>query len=311
MKPQILIKTAKDWFEFSKSKTGQLDYVGKWEKNALPDVQGAQEFVSSSFFSPSWYVYVQNALNCNPTIYVAPDVDVSEKDLFDYLVHIGPVLAAVEAKDSHLAGHLFLRRYEVFTKFPQLTQFILEPICVEIFFSLAYGRMCNTDLDEISLIFESAKKKLEYDSSREDLDQAMMRYFKKNSVTFTVPLVGTNFYHWDDNIEPEALSKLTDNLSSEDLPVVAEKIRNAKHCFYESLKVSVQAEPYNRVDKNSILVCIENVEAKLFGNPGLEKAGHIRALAAQIIREAKPSKMSYDCKLSSLSYREIVVQFTV
>lgn len=39
MNAQILIKTANDWFEFTKSKTGQLDYVGKWEKNALPDVK--------------------------------------------------------------------------------------------------------------------------------------------------------------------------------------------------------------------------------------------------------------------------------
>ena len=149
MKPQILIKTAKDWFEFSKSKTGQLDFVGKWENNALPDVQGAQEFVSSTFFSPSWYVYVQNALNCNPTIYVAPDVDVSDKDLFDYLVHIGPVLAAVEAKDSLLAGELFLRRREVFEKYAQLTQYILEPLCVEILFSLCYGKMNNLEPDDI------------------------------------------------------------------------------------------------------------------------------------------------------------------
>ena len=311
MNAQILIKTANDWFEFSKSKTGQLDYVGKWEKNALPNVEGAQEFISSTLHSPCWYVYIQSELNCNPTVYVAPEVDVSDKDTFDYLIHIGPVLAAVEAKNSLLAGELFLRSHEVFEKFAQLTQYILEPLCVEILFSLSYGKLKNIDPDNIPLIFESAKKKLDFDSSRENLDQAFMRYFKKNTATLTLPLVGTNFYHWDENIEPEALSKLTDNLSPEDLPAAAEKIRNAKHNFYESLKVSVQAEPYNHVDKNSILVCIENVEAKLFGNPGLEKAGHIRALAAKIIRESKPKKMSYTCKLSALSYREIVVQFTL
>ena len=311
MNAQILIKTANDRFEFTKSKTGQLDFVGKWDKNDKPRVDDAQEFISSTFFSPAWYVFIQNELNCNPTVYVAPDVDVSDKDLFDYLVHIGPVLAAVEAKNSLLAGECFLRRREVFEKYAQLTQYILEPLCVEIMFSLCYGRMNNLDPDDIPLIFENAKKKLDFDSSRENLDQALMRYIKKNSVTLSLPLVGTNFYHWDDDIEPEALSKLTDNLSPEDLPAAAEKILKAKQSFYESLKVSVQAEPYNRVDKNSILVCIENVGAKLFGNPGLEKAGHIRALAAQIIREAKPKKMSFSCKLSSLSYREIVIQFTV
>ena len=311
MNAQILIKTANDWFEFTKSKTGQLDFVGKWEKNNLPNVEDYQQFISSTYFSPRWYVFIQTALNCNPTIYVSSEVDVSDKDIFDYLVHIGPLLAAVEAKDSLLAGELFMRRSEVFEKFAQLTQYIMEPLCVEILFSLSYGKMNNIDPDEISLIFESAKKKLEFDSSRESLNQAFIRYFKKNAVTVTLPLVGTNFYHWDDDIEPEALTKLTDNLDAKDLMGAAETIRSAKHGFYELLNVSVQAEPYNHVDKNSILVCIENVEAKLFGNPGLEKAGHIRALAAEIIRESKTKKMSYTAKLASLSYREIVVQFTV
>lgn len=311
MNAQILIKTAGDWYEFSKSKTGQLDYVGKWEKNALPDVNGAQEFISSTYFSPSWYVYIQNALNCNPTVYVAPDVDVSDKDLFNYLVHIGPVLAAVEAKDSLLAGDLFYRRIEVFAKFPQLTQYILEPLCVEILISLTYGKMNPIDPTCIPPVFESTKKKIGFDPSSERFEQALMRYIKKNNMTLTLPLVGTKYYHWDDDIEPEVLTKLTDNLSPEDLPGAAEKIRKAKHDFYESLKVSAQAEPYNQADKNSILVCIENIEAKLFGNPGLEKAGHIRAFAAELIRESKPSKMAYECKLSSLSRREIVMQITV
>ena len=217
MNAQILIKTTNDWFEFTKSKTGQLDYVGKWEKNDKPRVDDAQEFISSTYFSPAWYVFIQGELNCNPTVYVAPDVDVSDKDLFDYLVHIGPVLAAVEAKDSLLAGELFLRRREVFEKYAQLTQYILEPLCVEILFSLCYGKMNNLDPDNIPLIFENAKKKLEFDSSRENLDQALMRYIKKNSVTLSLPLVGTNFYHWDDDLEPEALSKLTDNLSSKNM----------------------------------------------------------------------------------------------
>ena len=104
MNAQILIKTANNWYEFSKSKTGQLDFVGKWEKKDQPNVAGAQKLASSTYFTPSYYVYVDSALNCNPVIYVAPDVDVSDKNLFDYLVHIGPLLAAVEAKDSLLPG---------------------------------------------------------------------------------------------------------------------------------------------------------------------------------------------------------------
>ena len=306
MNAQILIKTTNDWFEFSKSKTGQLDYVGKWEKDNKPDVEGAQKFASSTYFTPSYYIFVESALNCNPIIYVAQDVDISDKDLFDYLLHIGPLLAAVEAKNSLLAGVLYIRRKEVFEKFSQLTQYIMEPLCVEILFSMCYGRMQLLKPEDFEVVYETAIEKLDYDSSRESIEQALTRYFKKNNATITFPLVGTCFYNWD--AEPYALEKLTDNLSCEDLPGMAEKIRSAKHSFYESLETVVQAEPYNTHDKNSILVCIENPEAKISGNAGLEKAGHIRALAAKIIREAKPKKMNYGGKIRSLTDSDIVVE---
>ena len=306
MNAQILIKTANDWFEFTKSKTGQLDFVGKWDKKDAPNLDGAQKLTSSPFFTPSYYVYIASALNCNPVVYVAPEVDVSDKDLFDYLVHIGPVLAAVEAKDSILAGELYIRRKAVFEKFSQLTQYILEPLCVEILFSLCYGRMQQLDPEDLEVVYETAIEKLDYDSSREIIDQALIRYFKKNTTKITLPLVGTCFYNW--NSAPYALEGLCDNLSCDDLLGMTEKIRKAKHDFYESLETSVQAEPYNSHDKNSILVCIESPEAKISGNPGLEKAGHIRALAAKIIREAKPKKMNYGGKLTCLADDKIVVE---
>ena len=309
MNAQILIKTANDWFEFTKSKTGQLDFVGKWVKDALPNVDGAQKLASSPFFTPSYYVYLDSALNCNPVIYVASDVDVSDKDIFDYLVHIGPLLAAVEAKDSLLAGELYIRRSAIFEKFSQLTQYILEPLCVEILFSLCYGRMQELDPEDLDFVYDSAIEKLDYDSSRESIDQALIRYFKKNSTKLTLPLVGTCFYNW--KAEPYALEKLCDNLSCDDLLGMAVKIRAAKHSFYESLETSVQAEPYNPHDKNSILVCIESPEAKISGNSGLEKTGHIRALAARIIREAKPKKMNYGGKLASLAGDKIVVELSI
>lgn len=309
MNAQILIKTANDWFEFTKTKTGQLDFVEKWSKNKLVDLDCSFKFTSSTYFTPSYYVYVNSALNCNPEIYVKSGVDVSDKDIFDYLVHIGPLLAAVEAKNSLLAGELYIRRRAVFEKFSQLTQFILEPLCVEILFSLCYGRMQETDPEDLEVVYETAIKKLDYDSSRESIDQALIRYFKKNSAKITLPLVGTCFYNW--NCGAYSLDNLCDNLSCNDLLGMAEKIRKAKHDFYESLETSVQAEPYNSHDKNSILVCIESPEAKIAGNPGLEKAGHIRALAAKIIREAKPKKMNYDGKLTSLAGDTIVVELSI
>jgi hypothetical protein len=73
----------------------------------------------------------------------------------------------------------------------------------------------------------------------------------------------------------------------------------------------VQAEPYNPHDKNAVLVCIEDIEAKINGNMGLEKAGHIRALAAKVLREAKPKKLVYKSSLASVSAGNIVVKVEV
>lgn len=309
MNKQIIIKCGENWFEFSKSKTGQLDYAGKIENISLPEIEEYQKIESSTYFSPSWYTYIQDGLNNNPQIYAAADVDISDKDIYSFLLHIGAILSAIESKDSLLAGELYLRRQSVFEKFAPLVQYIMEPLCVEILFSLSFGKMQNVEPETIPLIFNSAKKKLNYKAESETLEQAFIRYFKENKVTVTMPLVGTSFYHWDS--APEVLEKLTDNLNCEDLLGAAEKIRKAKHDFYASLKASVQAEPYNQFDKNAILVCIENIEAKISGNPGLEKAGHIRALAAKVIREAKEEKMSYNGKLCRISYRDTVVQMTV
>lgn len=309
MNAQILIKCGDNWFEFSKSKTGQLDYEGKLENVALSEIEGYQEITSSSYFTPSWYVHLQHEMSSTAKIYVAPGVDVSGKDVFGFLVHIGAILSAIEAKDSLLAGELFLRRMYCFENFAPLVQYIMEPLCVEILFSLCYGRMQNMDPEEIPLVFNSAKKNLGYMPEKESLDQAFIRYFKENKVTITMPVVGTNFHGW--NSDPMVLEKLTDNLNSENVLGSAEKIRKAKHDLYESLETSVQAEPYNPHDKNAILVCIENIEAKISGNPGLEKVGYVRALAAKVIREAKCEKMSYDGKLCRISHREIVVRMTV
>ena len=311
MNSQILIKTANDWYEFTKSKTGQLDFAGKWEKNALPDVKDAQVFTSSTYFTPSYYVFIDSKLNFNPVVYVAPDVDVSDKDTFDYLVHIGPILAAMETKNSLLAGELFLRRRIVFDKYAQLTQFILEPLCVEIVFSLCYGRMAECEPWELDYVYESVVEKLDFDSSKETIEQAFTRWLKKNSVKITLPLVGTNFYSWEAFSSPSTFRKLCDNIKAEDFPDGIEKIRKVRQDFYESLKTVVQAEPYNQYDKNSIIVCIENPMSKISGNPGLEKAGHLRALAAAIIREAKPKKMNFGGKLISLCDNQIVVELEV
>ncbi len=308
MERQILIECGSRWFEFTKSKTGQLDYAGKIEGGA-PDVSGFQTIAGSTYFSPSFYTYISDEMNMIPCVYVADGVDVSDLETYDYLVHAGALLAAVDSKDSLLAGELYLRRRKTFEKFPQLTQFIMKDLCAEILFSLCYGRMQNIEPEDIPLVLNAAREKLDFDPSRESLDQAFMRWFKAESRTFTLPLVGTSFYYWDP--APDVLARLCDNLSIDDLTGHAEKIRRAKHGLYASLRTTVQAEPYNPHDKNAVLVCIENIETKISGNMGLEKAGHIRALAAKVLREAKPKKLVYKSSLASIVGKNIVVKVTV
>lgn len=288
---QILINCGKKWFEFSKSRTGQLDYCGKVENPSRLNVENYQKFAASAYFTPSYYVFLQDELNCTPRIYVSPEIDVSDKDTFDFLLHVGALHCAVEAKDSLLAGELYLRRKKLFDKFARLTQFIIEPISAEILFSLLFGRLYDMEENEIPLVLDAAKKKLSYRCESETLEQAFVRYFNENKICLTLPVVGMNYHCWSPY--SDFLDGLAENLKAEDLLDQAEKIRKAKHDFYSSLEIAVQAEPYNPADENAVAVMAESIDAKIAGNPGLEKAGYVRAAAAKIIRAAKPEKMSF------------------
>lgn len=306
---QILINCGKNWFEFSKSWTGQLDYCGKVENPSRLNVENYQKLASSAYFTPSYYVFLQDELNCTPRIYVSPETDISDKDSFDFLLHAGALLCAVEAKDSLLAGELYLRRKKSFDKFARLTQFIIEPVSSEILFSLLFGRLYDMEENDIPLVLDAAKKKLSYICESETLEQAFVRYFKENKVCLTLPVVGMNYHSWSPY--SDCLDGLAENLKPEDLLVQSEKIRKAKHDFYSSLEIAVQAEPYNHADENAVAVMAESIDAKISGNPGLEKAGYIRATAAKIIRAAKPEKMSFKAELMRIGGRDVVVKIEV
>lgn len=309
LEKQILINCGKNWFEFSKSRTGQLDYCGKVENPLRLNIEDYQKLASSAYFSPSYYVFLQDELNCTPRIYVSPETDVSDKDTFDFLIHVGALLCAVEAKDSLLAGELYLRRKKSFDKFARLTQFIIEPVSAEILFSLLFGRLYDMEENEIPLVLDVAKKKLAYHREAESLEQAFARYFKENKVCLTLPVVGMNYHSWSPY--SDILDGLAENLKAEDLLVQTEKIRKAKHDFYSSLEIAVQAEPYNPADENAVAVMAESLDAKIAGNPGLEKAGYIRATAAKIIRAAKPEKMSFKAELLRIDCRNVVIKIEI
>lgn len=308
MNAQILVNFGKNWFEFTKSRTGQLDFAGKVDAENV-NVEGFQKLSGSTYFSPSYYIFLEDELNATPEIFVAPGTDISDKDTFDFLLHVGALLGAVEAKDSLLAGELYLRRRASFEKFSKLTEFIIEPVAAEMFFALEFGGWKCPEENEIPLLFNLAKRKINLDSAREDLAQAFTRYFKENETSLTLPVVGNSHHPWD--AESEILNSVPSNFTPADFLGEAEKFKKAKHDFYSNLKVSVQAEPYNPADKNAIAVMIEDIDSRLSGNGGLEKAGYIRATAAEILREAKEDKISYGGKLVRLSGREIAVRVNV
>lgn len=205
------------------------------------------------------------------------------------------MLCAVDARDSLLAGELYLRRKKSFDKFARLTQFIIEPVSAEILFSLLFGRLYNIEENEIPLVLTAVKKKLSYICESET--------FK---VCLTLPVVGMNYHNWSPY--SDFLDGLAENLRTEDLLSQAEKIRKARHDFYSSLEIAVQAEPYNPADENAVAVMAESIDTKIAGNPGLEKAGYVRAAAAKIIRAAKPAKMSFKAQLMRIDCRNVVVK---
>lgn len=52
---------------------------------------------------------------------------------------------------------------------------------------------------------------------------------------------------------------------------------------------------------------LQSKTLRFAGNPGLEKAGYVRAAAAKIIRAAKPEKMSFKAQLMRIDCRNVVL----
>ena len=53
---------------------------------------------------------------------------------------------------------------------------------------------------------------------------------------------------------------------------------------------------------------LQSKTLRFAGNPGLEKAGYVRAAAAKIIRAAKPEKMSFKAQLMRIDCRNVVLK---
>lgn len=303
-KTQILIEAGKNYYGFSMSETGQLDYQGKQEFLKRPDLSDHERIVSSPYFTPCYYTYLDDKLNHKCAVYFK-DADVSNPDVISFLTHVGPLLDAVESGDTLLAGELYLRRRDVFNRQSQLTKYILGKAAAGILFSICYGRINNIAPDAIPLVYEAAKKQLSFDPAKESLEQALVRYLADRKENITVQIVGTQHHDWDPCTP--YLGNLANNIKAEDLSSQMEAIRKATHDFYAGLECSVQAEPYNNADKNAIAVFIEDTCSKFVGNCGMKKAGYVRAIGAKLLRDAQPKRMSWGGRLMRIADNGYVV----
>ena len=303
------------YWGFNRTGTGQLDFCGKFEDITEGVLDARQTLDGSPYFSSAWYTYADEALCRDIRVYLANDFEIADADTFAFLIHVGALLLAVESGDSLLAAELLARRTALFMKFPQLTRFIVKPVAAEALFAWLYGRthsdtaaftaLYKTNAlpgagktDTGFLLYCAAKDVLKPDTANETPEQMFIRYFKNRNAAFTIGIVGTNFYGWNDGSD-----FLDDTLSEkigDDILNGTQKVRDAKKKLYASLRVSVQAEPYNPHDANAISVSAEDVCTKVLGNAGLQRAGYIRATGAAILRAAKPNMFRFNASLARI-----------
>lgn len=299
------------YYAFTYSATGQLDYAGEAED---PNLSGYQTLDASTYFSPSRYEFISQELQGEIQVLYSESEALENPEIYSYLTHVGALLLAAETGDGLLVAELLRRRKGVFDKFLPLTLYILKSIAPLALFSTLYGTFgenpsflemykANAKLpidknDPASILFAAARESLNPQPEKETPEAMFIRYFQEHpNGSFTLALVGTNFHPWDADIG--LLEKFIQKAMIESFARNnrQENPQQKRSEFFESLKVSAQAEPYNPHDSNAIGVSIESIRGKLYGNGGISKAGYIRATGAAILRSAFPKALSYRAKL--------------
>ena len=302
---------------FTQSETGAIDFEGKAQAQSWNDFQS---IVSSTYFSPAAFFFLPNLERAHIRIYVEKNCDITEQNKFAFFAHIGPLLLAVEAKDSMLAAELLESKADLFEKFADLVRFIIEPIAIEIFFSYAFGSFAfqsdkRKDLHghyhfgKMQFVWVIARKKLSFDAENDTLENAYIRYFKNSHTTLSLPIVGLQYGSW--NWESKILFETSAHIEAKHIFDDAKEIAKARNDIFQSLEVAVQIEPYNSHDENALAVFIDNIDAKISGYPNKAKAGYIKKTATKIIRLAKPETMSFTSRLLRFNTDEVVVQIEV
>lgn len=300
------------FYAFSQSATGTLDFTGKVEN---PDLSEYLEMESSQYFSPTRYEYLPLELQADIRVLYKETVCMDDASFYAYLTHIGAILLAVEQNDGFLVAELLNRRAKIFSQFLPLTLYIVRPVAPLALFAWLHGRFSHSegfekmyhagvkypkDNDPAEILFAAAYKALSPVPGKKSSEEMFVRYFKTlGHGDFTIGTVGANHHAWDP--DTDLLQNTLNDAIGKDILEGTSLARHKKAQFYASIKVSVQAEPYNPYDSNAIGISIESVRGRLFGNGGKIKAGYIRATGAEILRKAFPKKYSYAAKLARMS----------
>lgn len=296
-------------FKFTMSKTGTLDYFGEVENF---DSEGCQQIEASSYYSPSWYTYLPKEMQAEIKVYFVAGMEKLDVTQYSFLLHVGALLLAVKERDTLLVAELLHRRSTVFSPYLPMVLYIVKPVAAEALFAWMFGRMnCSSNLphfyplainisanetDTGIILYAAAKDALKPEPHKESIEEMFIRYFQEHRGTdFTIGIVGSQCHFWvngfsklESAIEHHAAKDFVDGLTA---------LREARQKFFDSLTVTVQAEPYNPHDANAIGVSIEDIEAKISGNGGKTKAGYIRATGAAILRKARPDLFAYKASL--------------
>lgn len=308
---QSMFANSEILWKFTKSETGVLDYKGKIKEDI--NLSEYQIVHPSLCFARSDYFFMQDILQAKTKVAFSKDYAMPSDDEFTFFSYIPHVLLAMEANDTLLVAELLCRKASVFEKLAPIVNYLVESKIVEIFFSEMFGTFYSSTDNYGSLRFlsENFEKKINFKLKSETLEEAFIRYFKENKsnkeITFSLPIVGTDFGNW--NVETRILNRLLNQLNAESFETQIESIKNVKHNFYKSLEVLAQIEPYNKADKNAIVVMIDDVAAKISGYGGKSKAGYIRRTAAEIIRLARHELITFETKILRIS-SEIVISLT-
>ena len=309
----VKVETAKatSIYAFSRSETGILDFNGT-ATPSTSDLSQMQCVEGSRYFTPSWYTYLPEELQAEILVYIPANIENMDAGQYSFLLYVGALLLAVQAKDGLLTAELLRRRSMVFANFTPLVLHIVKPIAAEALFARVYGgftgegnfkqiyqtnaAIATGETDVSAILFAAARDALKPEPEKESPEEMFIRYFRECCNTdFTIGIVGASSHPWINGVEKyRVISDAAISFHFGDNPYAAGKKQQE---MFASLKAMIQAEPYNPHDHNAICVSIDDLEAVLKGISGRSKAGYLRATAAAILRKARPNQFSYGSEL--------------